>query len=156
MITTTTKTTVRETATAVAGALLCTVFALAVSASPARAEAPGKAQIERQLADEATNALPMIDSTPGVATVAVRVDANGRITDSSVVQSSGRSSFDEETLRSARAVRYAKGAPRTVAVVMTFNHAAAPKAEASAEVVSRYFNSRSDTRLADTQVRPQG
>ena len=153
---TATKATTRETATAVAGALLCTVFAFAVSASPAHAATSAKAQIERQLVREASNAGLIEDTTPGVATVAVRVDAEGRIADSTVVQSSGRRSFDEEALRSARAVDYPKGAPRTVAVVMTFNLAAAPQAQASAEVVSRYFQSRPDTRLADTPVRPRG
>ncbi|MGE4429651.1 MAG: energy transducer TonB [Sphingobium sp.] len=57
-----------------------------------------------------------------VATVAVMIDAQGRISAADIVESTGWRDFDAEALRTARAVSYpATGKPRSIAMVLGFN-----------------------------------
>ena len=62
------------------------------------------------------------DARQGIATVAVTVDARGKVETTDLVRSSGIRAFDREALRTARTVSYpATGKSRTVAMVLGFN-----------------------------------
>lgn len=70
---------------------------------------------------------------PATATVAVRIDAQGRVLSTAMMRSSGRRNWDTEALRTARTVAYpATGKPRTVAMVLGFNRAVSARDEQAA------------------------
>ncbi len=160
---------IRQTATAVAAALLGTTTLIAMSASPAHAAtqamsaSPAHAatefqkQVERQIAANPAGVTKRHLGESGVAIVAIRIDAAGSILSTGVARSSGRPALDAEAVATANAVRYPQGpAPRTVAVVITFGGATAPAAARSAAIAQTYVNAKGQALAAETPASPKG
>lgn len=106
-------------------ALALAVAATATTISTVRAE-PGTADFRASVASSIDGTLRLPrgrnDFRKGIATIAVTVDAKGRVEAADLVRSSGVGAFDREALRTARAVSYpATGEPRIVAMVLGFN-----------------------------------
>lgn len=115
---TTTATNVLNVATI---ALTTAVLAAAV-VTPVKAATSSeyKARIEKSI--DATMQMPASHySKQGVATVSVRVNANGNVESAQIVGSAGSAAFDSEALRTAKTVSYPTGAPRTIVMILGFN-----------------------------------
>lgn len=89
-----------------------------------------EADIARQIREPGAD----LRAAGGIATVAVRIDAQGRVLSTGLLRSSGTRAYDAEALRTARTVRYpATGKPRTVAMVLGFNRTVTPQAVRTAQ-----------------------
>lgn len=105
------------------------LFAVAVTlatVSAVRAEEPGiagfRAGVEKDIDRKLRLPPGQSEGRHGIATIAVTIDANGKVETADLVRSSGFDAFDREALRTAHAVSYpATGTPRTVAMVLGFN-----------------------------------
>lgn len=112
------------------------LFALAATfatVSTVRAEEFGVADFRNHVEDSIDKTLRLPEAIDedhrGVATVAVIVDANGKVRTADLIRSSGFGAFDQEALRTARAVSYPEtGKPRTVAMVLGINRPVGAKA----------------------------
>lgn len=139
-----TQPTFRTVATGFAAAAVYTGLLLAVTTSPAKAATNDAfvRSVEHQLGHEAW--APTDDK--GVATVAVRIDAQGTVQHAAVVGSTGHAVLDREALSTAKAVNYPKGdRARTVAVVLTYGKGTKrPTKEETARLVSRYANAKGE------------
>jgi len=150
--------TVSSAATVMLGTAFLAVSAVAI-ASPARADTvPNFTQsVEANIAK--TMRYPSsIDNRGGVATVAVSLDANGGVTNASLVQSTGVRVLDAEALRTAKAVSYpVTGKPRTIAMVLSFGqHTSRTETKKARAIVEAY---RSDSRrllASETKAQPAG
>lgn len=145
----------RVTATAFAASLLGTalVFAVPQAAQAATTNSDFVRNVESQLAQDN---LTTVDAK-GVATVAVRIDADGSIRSAEIAKSSGHHALDKAALASARAVHYPKGSKaRTVAVVLRFGDVAKPSKSESAALVSRYVNAKGEALASQNPASPVG
>ncbi len=139
----------RVTATAFAASMLGTalVFAIPQVAHAASSNSNFVHSVETQL----NNGTFAQTSDTGVATVAVRIDANGKVLSAQIAGSSGNRMLDREALSTAKSVDYPKGdKARTLAVVMTYNGAAKPSKSQSAALVSRYVNAKGEALASQT------
>jgi TonB family protein len=100
---------------------LTTLTLAAAVVTPVKAATPAdfKAQVERSI--ETNMHLPSAHARTGVATVSVRIDANGKVESAAIVGSAGNTAFDQEAIRTAKAVSYPKGQARNVVMVLGFN-----------------------------------
>jgi TonB family protein len=74
---------------------------------------------------------PALAGRHGTATLAVVVDASGRVESIKLLKSAGFANFDREAIRTASRVSYPASANgRTVAMVLGFNEAVTSKAQA--------------------------
>ncbi len=145
----------RVTATAFAASLLGTalVFAVPQAAQAATTSSDFVSNVEAQLAQGSQTAF----SDKGVATVAVRIDADGSIRSAEIAKSSGRRALDKAALATAKSVHYPQGTKaRTVAVVLRFGDAPKPAKEESAALVSRYVNARGEALASQNPASPVG
>lgn len=145
----------RVTATAFAASLLGTalVFALPQAAQAATTDSSFVRDVEAQLK---ADAYTPIDAS-GVATVAVRIDANGKVQSANIAGSSGHAALDREALLTAKSVTYPKGnTARTVALVLTFGNAAKPSAAQSTALVNRYVNAKGEALASQSPANPVG
>jgi len=146
--------TVRTMATSFAASALLTTLAIAGSASPAHAATRGEfvRQVENALrTDNSRRVGEFAPSTNvGVATVAVRIDAAGKVVDTGIARSSGHAELDNDALLAAKSVHYPKGTARTIAVVMKYGNAKLPTKSETAWVVSRYVNARGEALASGT------
>ncbi len=139
----------RTMATSFAASALLTTLAIVGSASPAHAATTDGfvRSVESQINDGRMSP----STNKGVATVAVRVAADGKVLGAEVAQSSGYRELDQDALATARSVNYPKGdVVRTVAVVMTYGNVKAPSKTSTAWVVSRYVNAKGEALAAGT------
>jgi TonB family protein len=139
----------RVSATAFAASMLGTalVFAIPQVAQAATPNGSFVRNVEAQLnsSDFAQT------SESGVATVAVRIDADGKVLSAQVAGTSGHAMLDREALSRAKSVIYPKAdKARTVAVVLNFGSAAKPSKEQSAALVSRYVNAKGEALASQT------
>ncbi len=142
----------RVSATAFAASMLGTalVFAVPQVAHAAPKDGGFVRSVEAQLNNGAL--APTIET--GVATVAVRIDASGKLLSAQIAGSSGHAALDREALSMAKSVSYPKGdKARTVAVVLTFGNAAKPSRSQSAALVNRYVNAKGEA-LASQNTAP--
>ena len=145
----------RVTATAFAASLLGTalVFALPQAAQAATTDSSFVRDVETQLKAETfapTNA-------SGVATVAVRINADGKVQSAHIAGSSGHAVLDREALLTAKSVTYPKGdTARTVALVLTFGNAAKPSTSQSTALVNRYVNAKGEALASQSPANPVG
>ena len=147
---TTAHTPLRDTLTAVAATAICTAVSLAALDSPARAATPTTTFVRSVEAQLQNNNWVATDKT-GVATVAVRVDAEGRVMSAGLVGSTGSRTLDSEALRTAKAVTYPKSERgHTVAVVLKFGDAKLPAKAESAALVTRYVNAKGEALAVET------
>jgi TonB family protein len=133
----------RVSATAFAASVLGTalVFAIPQVAQAATTNSDFVRSVEAQLnrSDFATT------GDTGVATVAVRIDADGNVLSAQVAGTSGHAALDHEALSTAKSVNYPKGEnARTVAVVLRFGNVAKPSKSRSAALVNRYVNAKGE------------
>ena len=137
----------RNTLSAVAATFLCTGVTLAALDSPAHAATTSRfaAAVERQLSDGYASS-----GENGIATVAVRIDAEGRVISAGLVGPSGHASLDRDALQRAKSVAYPKGQSRSVAVVMKYGNARLPSQAESAALVSRYTDAQGRALAAGT------
>lgn len=139
-----TQPTFRTVATGFAAAAVYTGLLLAVTTSPAKAATnQGFVRaVEAQLAREAW--APTSDK--GVATVAVRVAADGSVQSANIVGSTGNKVLDRAALATAKAVDYPKGdRARTVAVVLTYGEGTKrPARTETARLVKTYVNAKGE------------
>lgn len=139
-----TQPTFRTVATGFAAAAVYTGLLLAVTTSPAKAATTHEfaRSVEAQLAREAW--APTSDK--GVATVAVRVGADGSIQNAHLVGSTGHAVLDRAALNTAKAVSYPKGdRARTVAVVLTYGEGTKRPAKVeTARLVKTYVNAKGE------------
>lgn len=145
----------RVTATAFAASLLGTalVFAIPQAAQAATTGSDFVRNVESQLAQDS---LMTVDAK-GVATVAVRIDADGNIRSAEIAKSSGHPALDQEALTSAKSVQYPKGSnARTVAVVLRFGNVAMPSKSESAALVTRYVNAKGEALASQNPASPVG
>ncbi len=137
----------RTTATALAASIIGTALVVALPAT-ARASTTGSfvSSVESQL--QKSTWAP--SSKTGVATVAVRIDAAGKVQSAAVAGSTGHAELDRHALNTARSVSYPKGTTsRTVAVVLTFGNVAKPSKAASAALARSYVNAKGEALAAD-------
>lgn len=133
----------RVTATAFAASMVGTalVFAIPQVAQAATTHSDFVRSVEAQLnrSDFAAT------GDTGVATVAVRIDADGKVLSAQVAGTSGHAALDREALSTAKSVNYPKGErARTVAVVLRFGNVAKPSKSQSAALVNRYVNAKGE------------
>lgn len=144
-----TQPTFRTVATGFAAAAVYTGLLLAVTTSPVKAATTHEftRAVETQLAREAW--APTGDK--GVATVAVRVGADGSVQNAHVVGSSGHAILDRAALNTAKSVSYPKGdRARTVAVVLTYGERTKrPANSESARLVRTYTNAKGEALAAE-------
>ncbi len=144
--------TFRTVATALAGATIYTALLVAVSASPAYAATTDRqfvTKVERQIAEADAEA----PTGRGVATLAVKVDATGRMTDLAIVGSTGDKHLDADAINATKALDWPAGRARTVAVVLTYGGAKAPAQTESIARVNRYTNAKGEA-LAEVVPAP--
>jgi TonB family protein len=144
----TTQSPFRTTATALAASLIGTALVVALPATSARAATHDSfvRNVEAQLNNEGWTP----NAKTGVATVAVRIDADGKLLSAGIAASTGHTDLDRHALKTARSVAYPKGTgPRTVAVVLTFGKVAKASKAASAALVSRYANAKGEALAAE-------
>ena len=138
-----TQPTVRTMATAFAAATLYTGL-LFISATPAHAASSDRGFI-RAVEAQLDNGGCAPNSATGVATVAVRVNADGSVRNAMIAGSTGNKDLDRDALGTAKSVIYPKGdRARTVAVVLTFGDVAKPAKSESARLVNRYVNAKGE------------
>lgn len=139
----------RVSATAFAASMIGTalVFAIPQVAQAAPADGSFVRSVEAQL-----NSSGFAQTTEtGVATVAVRIDADGKVLSAQVAGTSGNAMLDREALSKAKSVSYPKGAKaRTVAVVLSFGDVAKPGKSQSAALVNRYVNAKGEALASQT------
>ena len=111
--------TFRTMATSFAASALLTTLAIAGSASPAHAAE--NAGFVRNVQTQLNTGKFSPSMNRGVSTIAVRIDADGKVLSADVARSSGHSELDRDALVTAKSVNYPKGnANRLVAVVMKY------------------------------------
>jgi TonB family protein len=149
---------ISNVATSLVGAAFCSVAALAIAVPSAHAAAPAGFQKSVEASINNNLRMPVNAPSKGVATVAVLIDANGSVSDASIVQSSGHSVLDREAVRTARAVSYpATGKPRTLAMVLGFNQpATAAQASHGKQLVDAYRTDRRQLLADKTTAQPIG
>ena len=141
----------RTVATAFAAATIYTGLLLTVSTSPARAAAPADRDFVRNVETQIARTEWAPSTKTGVATIAVRLDAEGKVSSATVAGSTGHAALDREALNTARSVAYPKtGRARTVAVVLTYGDAKKPSKLQSAALVGRYVNAKGEALAAET------
>lgn len=142
----------RTVATAFAGATVYTALLLAVSTSPARAattDSQFAQKVEQQIAQPGHYA----PSGRGVATLSVKVDANGKLLNVALVESTGDKALDADAVATTKALDWPAGRARQVAVVLTYGGAKAPAKVESVARVTRYTNAKGEA-LADATPAP--
>lgn len=117
---------------------LSALAATFATVSTVRAEETGVADFRKHVENSIDKTLRLPEGINerhrGVATVAVIVDANGKVRTADLIRSSGFGAFDREALRTARAVSYpASGKPRTLAMVLSINRPASAKARSEGQ-----------------------
>ena len=151
---TATATSFRTTATAVAASMLGTAL---IYAAPQAAHAAPTSDFVRSVEAQlkVDNFAP--SSASGIATVAVRIDADGKVLSADVAGSSGHAVLDREALLTAKSVTYPKGTgTRTVAMVLSFGNAQKPSASQSAALVNRYVNAKGEALASQSPAAPVG
>lgn len=127
---------IRTAAALFATGMTFLTFSAAHAASPAEYRAAVETSIDKELRLPAGQH----DGRHGTATLAVTVDANGRVESVKLLKSAGFASFDQEAIRTANRVSYpasAKG--RTVAMILGFNEQVSNKAQAEGgEIVTAW------------------
>jgi TonB family protein len=141
----------RVSATAFAASMLGTALVFAIP-QVAQAATPHNAfvsNVEAQINNGAW--APTADT--GVATVAVRIDADGKLLSAQLAGSTGHAALDREALSTAKSVNYPKGdKARTVAVVLTYGQAVKPSKAQSAALVNRYVNAKGEALAAQVSA----
>lgn len=136
---------------------LTTLTLAAAVVTPVKAATPAdfKAKVERSI--DANMQLPSAHSRNGIATVSIRIDANGNVESAQIVGSAGNSAFDQEAVRTAKAVSYPKGQARNVVMVLGFNRPvkAADRAK-SVTLASKYRNDPRQLLASETTAKPVG
>jgi TonB family protein len=136
---------------------LSTAVLAAAIITPVKAATPStvKAAIERSI--DAQMQMPAAHSKRGIATVSVRVDANGNVKSANLVGSTGTKAFDDEAIRTANAVSYPAGKPRNVVMVLGFglSVSAADRAK-SVTLASQYRNDARQLMATETTAQPNG
>lgn len=136
---------------------LAGAFALAMTfavVSAAKAETAGdfRSKVEASIDQRMRMPAGEIGNYHGTATLAVTVDANGKVRDVKLLKSAGFVPFDRQAIRTAHNVEYPRTANgHTVAMVLGFNEKVTPQAQAEGgEIVTAYLNNQSKkVRLAD-------
>ena len=137
----------RVTATAFAASMIGTalVFAIPQASQAATTQSSFVNNVEAQLKNQAW--APTSDT--GVATIAVRIDASGKVLSAHVAGSSGHAVLDRAALSTAKSVSYPNGdGARTVAVVLTFGHVPRPAKSETTALVNRYVNAKGEAMAA--------
>jgi TonB family protein len=137
----------RVTATAFAASMIGTalVFAIPQASQAATTQSSFVDNVEAQLKNQAW--APTSDT--GVATIAVRIDASGKVLSAQVAGSSGHAVLDRAALSAAKSVSYPNGDDaRTVAVVLTFGHASRPAKSETTALVNHYVNAKGEAMAA--------
>ena len=151
---TATVTSFRTTTVAVAASLLGT--ALIFATPQAAYAAPAKdfvRTVETQLQKDAFTR----SDAAGVATVAVRIAADGKVLSADLAGSTGRKELDREAVLTAKSISYPKGdRPRTVAVVLRYGNAVQPSESQSAALVNRYVNAKGEALASQNPATPVG
>ena len=151
---TATATSFRTTATAVAASMLGTAL---IFAAPQAAHAAPAKDFVRNVEAQLKNNEYAPSSATGVATIAVRIDADGKVLSADVAGSTGHSALDREALLTAKSVAYPKGdRARTVAVVLSFGNVEKPSATQSAALVNRYVNAKGEALASQSPATPTG
>jgi TonB family protein len=142
----------RTVATAFAGATVYTALLLAVSTSPARA-ATTDTQFIQKVEAQIANPNSFAPTGRGVATVAVRVDASGKLLSAALVGSTGDKALDANAVATTRSLDWPAGRARTVGVVLSYGGAKVPAKAASVSRVNRYTNAKGEA-LAEATPAP--
>ena len=144
----------RVSATAFAASMLGTALVFAV---PQAAHAAPKGEFVRNVEAQLKNDAYAPSTATGIATIAVRIDADGKVLSADVAGSTGHAVLDREALLSAKSVTYPKGdRARTVAVVLSFGNVAKPSATQSARLVNRYVNAKGEALASQSPATPVG
>jgi len=128
---------------------------LAAAVAPAKAETSFKSSVERSIAK--TMQIPDAFPKTGVATVSVRIGADGKVTSADLVGSAGAKAYDAEAIRTAKAVTYPAGQPRKVVMVLGFGRTvtAADRAH-SVTLASQLRTDRRQLMASETTATPNG
>jgi TonB family protein len=145
----------RVTATAFAASLLGTALVFAIPQA-AQAATVTKADFVRTVEAQLKTEAFAPGDLSGVATIAVRIDADGQVVSANVAGTSGHKALDQAALQTAKSVAYPKGQARTVAVVMKYGNVRRPAAAQSAALVNRYVNAKGEALASQTSASPVG
>jgi TonB family protein len=101
------------------------------SSAQAETNADYRASVEKSIDAQLRMPEAGLAGRHGTATLAVVVDASGRVESIKLLKSAGFANFDREAIRTASRVSYPASANgRTVAMVLGFNEAVTSKAQA--------------------------
>ena len=145
------------TSTRAVATLLATAMTLATfSAARAETGADARTHIENSIDKELRLPNGQLDGRHGTATLAVTIDANGRIEAVKLLKSAGYGSFDREAIRTASRVSYpASARGRTVAMVLGFNEKVSTKMQAEAGAIVTAWLNTNKVMLANTTTAQQ-
>jgi TonB family protein len=142
---------------AVTVALSTAVLAAAVI-TPVKAATPSQFKVAVERSIDAKMQMPVSHySKKGVATVSVRIDKSGTVQSANLIASTGTKSFDDEALRTAKAVSYPAGQSRNVVMVLGFGRTVSISDRAkSVTLANRYLSDRRQLLATETTAQPNG
>jgi len=134
-----------------AGALTLSLGVGVAATAQAKGDGAGfRSHVEKGIDRTLRLPKPTDERRSAVATVAVRLDATGRILSTDIVQSAGWEDLDSEALRTARTVAYpAPGRTVTVAMVLGFNQRVTADMQKKAEQRVLAWREEQRVKLAD-------
>ena len=96
-------------------------------------------------------------SKKGVATVSIRINAQGNVQSASLIASTGTKAFDDEAIRTAKAVSYPAGKSRNVVMVLGFGRGVSATDRAkSVTLANRYLSDPRQLLATETTAQPNG
>lgn len=145
----------RIAATAIAASILGTAL---IFATPQAAYAATPAdKFARTVEAQLKNDTYALSTASGIATIAVRIAADGRVLSADVAGSTGHAALDRDALLTAKGVSYPKGdRTRTVAMVLRYGNVEQPSATQLAALVTRYVNAKGEALASQSPATPVG
>lgn len=118
------------------------------SSAQAETNADYRASVERSIDTQLRMPEAGLAGRHGTATLAVVVDASGRVESIKLLKSAGFANFDREAIRTASRVSYPASANgRTVAMVLGFNEAVTSKAQAEGGAIVTAWADEQDRKV---------
>ena len=129
---------------------------LAAAVSPAKADTTVfRDKVERSI--KANLQMPLARPKQGIATVAVHITADGAVKSAELLGSTGSAAYDNEAVRTAKAVSYPAGAARNIVMVLGFDRTIKSSDRAkSVTLASQYLNDSRQLLATETTAKPNG
>ncbi len=144
----------RMTATAFAASLLGTALVFAIP--QAAQAAPKPDNFVQKVESQIVSYRPLAAGGNGVATIAVNIDANGKVRNMELVESTGDKSLDRDAIAATREINWPAGKARSVGVVLTYGDVKAPAKIVSQAIIGRYTNAKGEALASQSSASPTG